>query len=217
MVKNNYIFGLQRTGTNYLSELLWRNFNSRNLNRQSEAWKHSIEPYEPEIINPYCLIFCIRKNPYLWVESLCIRNHVDWLYRQTDYPADERDVSEDYLLGEERLNIINLAKTYRDWACNWCVNGCDYPVRYIRYEDLLDDLELDYFLNSLAKPMGFKRPVDGWRLVMPGEVSQSRNFTERMKEAYELQKPQYLTRKQIDAINDTIGKDLIKSLGYRVR
>ena len=120
------IFGLQRSGTNLLSDMLTRSFSSLENNfyqinerRFDSVWKHSI--YVPTIYID-CPLFVIFKNPYKWVESICLRNHADILYRQVKYPVDEKKgFANNVLFGEKKFNLENLGKALQSF---FSVMGC---------------------------------------------------------------------------------------------
>lgn len=251
-----YIFGLQRTGTNYIEILLHRNFVTRKLNPGSRAWKHSINHPDGYQKNQPTVI--IYKNPYTWIESLCLRNTVDWLKRQRDYPADEKP-SGALLFGPKNLNVVNLAKTYAHWVDSWALNEDIIERRntiIVMYEDLLDDKKRDLILTNVmntfswtpvrnpqnAPPHQPRRPGGRphrlnapklpqqpptnqspptpnptqrrWINAHPGSISQSTDYTADRGEYYSKMMPSRLGPKHIAAINDVIGEDRMRTLGY---
>ena len=76
MIKPIYIFGIHRSGTNYLMNLLNRNFgkiHEKNTNNNYQPrWKHSVVVDELEDYP----VFVIYKNVYTWVESILKRKAV---------------------------------------------------------------------------------------------------------------------------------------------
>jgi hypothetical protein len=73
MIKPIYVFGIHRSGTNYLMNLLNRNFgkiHEKNTNNNYQPrWKHSVVVDELEDYP----VFVIYKNVYTWVESILKR------------------------------------------------------------------------------------------------------------------------------------------------
>ena len=78
MIKPIYIFGIHRSGTNYLMSLLNSNFgkiHEKNINNNYQPlWKHSV--VVDSNIGDYPT-FVIYKNPYTWVESIIKRKQDD--------------------------------------------------------------------------------------------------------------------------------------------
>ena len=69
-----FVNGIQRSGTNYVRQLLQANTDHEVHERVSQYWKHDAF----NGTNPECdSIVCVIKNPYTWVESICFRNCVD--------------------------------------------------------------------------------------------------------------------------------------------
>lgn len=205
-----HLFGLQRSGTNYLEQLIKSNFHAtrkdpRN-NEWRNYWKHSIDiPNGFSKDKPTLIIY---KNPYTWVESICLRRNVDWTRSQKTYPAKEGP--EELRLGKESLNVENIAKTYKHFCNTWIWNkpqASKYIV--IRYEDLLIENTREEILSEIQ----FPRKSDQWINPQRGKVSLSRDYDEQREQYYLSMKPTQLSNKHIDAINGVLQDDIIK-LGY---
>jgi hypothetical protein len=215
MGSNYYIFGIQRSGTNYLQQLITANFKTpRMANRQGACWKHSIDV--PAKWDRQMPTFLMYKNPYLWVESMCLRNRVDWLKTQKKYPAD--DLHHVDLLNINGMNIVNLAKTWahfhKTWLDDSVLNSSDHLV--IKYESLLQDDSRNKVLNTICNVTQWKQSGPSWVNVADGKVSQSPKFDADSKEYYFNQKPKVLDKIQCGAITQTIGPHLIRSMGYKL-
>ena len=211
-----FMFGIQRSGTNYLQQLLHENFQSVKLmNRQGTCWKHSLEV--PKGWDYGRFTFVIYKNPYTWVESMTLRNRVDWLKTQNRYPAD--DLHKIDVLNVEGMNIVNLAYTWRDFHTTWLRSDVLNPRTHlvIQYENLLDDQKRAKTLNTIRHltKWDMKHP-NAWVDVPIGKVSQSFNFNKKSKEYYQKQMPQTLTKIQTGAITHAIGPNLIREMGYEI-
>jgi len=210
-----YMWGIQRSGTNFLEQLLKTNYQAHKRNAAKSAWKHSIDDpidgWSRSLPN-----FVIHKNPYTWVESIATRNTVDWLKTQTTYPATD-DIDSELQLGDKKLNIVNLAKTYKHFYDNWLDRTDLKLYMVIRYEDLLIDDKRYKILLDIPMRMSFPKPQrDKFMIPKIGGVSQSKDYTEEREEYYKSGRPSVLTQKQIEAVTETVGVELITKMGYEV-
>lgn len=208
MHKKYFVFGMQRSGTNFLEVLMRKNFGATKLNVQNGSWKHSIE-VPPKYSNEFPT-FVIYKNPYTWVESICMRNTVDWLKTQKTYPANEID-DKRYTLGDPPLNIVNLIKTYKHFHDTWL----DKADIIIRYEDLLLEEKRNRILSHIER-LGFDKSVENWQVPRKGGVSQSRDYNDEREQYYLSGKPNHLDNLQIAKINYILGKEQISNMGYEI-
>lgn len=211
-----YMFGIQRSGTNYLQQLISANFNAtKMMNNQRTCWKHSLDV--PKGWDYGAFTFVIHKNPYLWVESMALRNTVDWLKTQKRYPADDLHHIKHLNLNE--MNIINLAKTWRDFHTTWLKSDNLNPRVHIviKYENLLDDEKRAMTLNTIRHLTKWDMKHKGeWVNVKNGKVSQSPNFNDASKTYYQKQQPKELGKMQTGAITHAIGEQMIRDMGYEI-
>ena len=216
------IFGLQRSGSNVLSEILKRscssiknNFFQINDRRFDVIWKHSI--YVPTI-NIDCPTFVIFKNPYKWVESICLRNHRDILSRQVKYPIDEREgLSNNYLFGKNKFNLQNLGKLYNHFFESWIINKSENIKQkiIIKYEDLLDKEKRDSFMKEISKKLNinFNMNVDPISLI--GQVYQSENFSEKNLKYYKEEENLSLSEENLSIFNSNLNNLIFDMLEYK--
>lgn len=211
-------FGLQRSGTNFLEQILNQNFSGRRQNRNNASWKHFIDP--PAGWSAQFPTFLIYKNPYTWVESICFRNTVDWIKTQRKYPAQQGP--DELKLGPKSINVDALARTYRHWHDKW-LNDPDKPellnqnVFVIKYEDLLNESKRNDILNRIqAKFNPHRNNPNAWNIPTYGKVSQSSDYSRERENYYKEAKPEKLEQKHIDCINELVGVDLIQKLGYEI-
>lgn len=205
-----YMWGLQRSGTNFLEQIVMKNLRGQRCNRQHNCWKHSVD--RPKDFDGSVISIMIYKNPYTWVESLCFRNSVDWVKRQTKYPVLAGKNGDPLRAGPRQLNVASLAKTYRDWHITW--TQTDIPNRQIVvYEDLIDSTKRQEVLNKLATT--FKRTPNKWIIPERGKVSQSKDYNEQREKYYTSMVPKKLTKMQIDAITDIVTPKLLEKIGYK--
>lgn len=192
------LFGLQRSGTNYLQQLLEQNFRVQGLNTHKDVWKHNVTI--PQKYNASYPSILIVKHPYTWVESLCERNPVDWLKRQKKFPAslDEKGMT----FGKNRFNVRQLAKTYAYFFSTW-FSEVDF---IIRYEDLLFKDRREKILSQLQEKYNWKRKESYW--VNPGRIYQSGDYNMGREKYYKAMKPMNLNEFQIKAINDELENEM---------
>lgn len=212
MPKKYYLFGLQRSGTNFLRFMLHKNLDVKNLNRNAiyhrVNWKHSVNI--PREYRPGFPTLVIYKNPYLWIESLCLRNNGRWNQTQNKYPATKPNKNPD--LNLKGMNVENLIKTYRDFHVNWF----GVQPTTVMYEKLIDDNYKKYFLEKISDKYDFNRMHRNWVYPSYGEIGQSNDYN-RERELYYIRGiPEELTRAHIDIINSTIGEDMFDKLGYKM-
>jgi len=208
-----YTQGLQRSGTNYLQTLVEKNFKDVRLNRDfpSEFWKHAIDMPESQYICPTTFLFVVHKNPYTWIESL-FKIDIGWKQKQTTYDASVGP--EEHMI--DGWNIVSLAKTYKHFHNTW-IWKLDKRFHHrsldVRYEDLLVTDDRNMILSEIQKRFG---PEKRGRWINPSIVPMSGSFTNKMQDYYLKGIPEKLSDFHIDLINETIGEDKIRSLGYEV-
>lgn len=207
-----YLWGLQRSGTNYLKDLIEQNLSVKCLNRHDWCWKHSIDQpkeFDPKLGKSIVII----KNPYTWVESIAFRKSVDWVKTQKTYPANGF-VYYDNALGPQRLDVGALAKTYAHFVNTWIVNNPDTYV--IRYEHLLETRHRVMHLEKIEKFLNTEKKNPLWINPSVGSTSQSLDMNYQRVMYYLDQKPRQLTINQTQIINKTIGRKVFNKLGYTI-
>lgn len=173
-----FINGLQRSGTNFA-----HNVYKDSVQYCYPYWKHDpklegIDPNSPKV-------FCIIKNPYTWIESICFRNPVDiveW------FPSHQLHDPKDHL-GPHQINLKRLCTVYRLFYTSWLNYS---KTKLIHYEDLLKKHQ------SITDV-----PYTNWN---PDRINSYLN--------YEIH---HLNRTHLDTINNTLGIDFIKRIGYPVK
>ena len=206
------IFGLQRSGTNFLEQLLCTN--SHDISVQINQ-KHSLNV--PADFDDSINTFVVYKNPYTWIESICFRNKVDWIKKSSAenstmlhlYPALEH-IDNKYKIGTHKINLVNLCKAYNHFHRNW-KNVEATCIRFIKYEDLLSDNKVEV-IQSLLQFVD--ADVSDVKIPGPGKVSQSKRYTVTDEEYYKKSKPKYLTDEQIAKANEFLKDDIFEFLGY---
>ena len=216
------IFGLQRSGTNLLSNMLTRSFSSLKNNfyqinerRFDPIWKHSI--YVPTIYVD-CPLFVIFKNPYKWVESICLRNYADILSRQAKYPIDEREgFANNVLFGKNKFNLENLGKLYSHFFESWIVNQNKNIKQKIivNYEDLLDKEKREVFYDTVSKKFDINLNILTDPISLAGQVYQSENYSKKDFDNYNVSSKLQLNKENLIALNSNLNDLIFDTLGYK--
>lgn len=155
------VYGLPRSGTNYVQQLLERNFRLRSLGSEGGgAWKHG--PVSTSSIVPAVVV---TKHPYTWLRSLrrweiahgrCAEatSMLEFLDRPVTLPKLSA------AWGAERPAAIwNAAVRHWDERCDAAPN-----VAVVGYEAVVDDLvgSLGYVQDALGlTPRGVFRDIEG--------------------------------------------------------
>ena len=207
-----YIAGLQRSGTNYLSSLMTENFDQVShypAGYNIPSWKHHVEPhpeleqYLKEKEKPPKIWFFIYKNPYMWIESLCERNKVDYIQTQDMFgKANE----EEHKYGKNEISIVQLSKTWNHWVKSWLIDTPSFIKNkfIINYEDLLNDAYRENLLQQVQNIGKLTRKdLNKWINISFGEVRQSPRFSLGWMTYYQ-EKKHKLPSNILDIINQHI-------------
>jgi hypothetical protein len=201
-----YIWGLQRSGTNYLNTLVKQNFSIKGFEQRDHCWKHSINI--PEGFDPKNISLVIHKNPYTWVESLLYRRLVDFPRSQRTYPIYNGPG-----LRIEGYNITNMAKTYLHFYNTWAFNPIQNKY-VVRYEDLLEQEKREQILEDIGNRFNLKRSRSEWFNPAPGRVILSSDYTSDRNKYYVSGQPEKLSNRAISEINHVLGEDIFKKFRY---
>lgn len=175
-----FIVGIQRSGTNFAR------FNCfpGSVDVCDDYHKHCIKNEDVSCEK----VFCIVKNPYMWIESICFRNCVDIITYFPDYHLyDEKNY-----LGPFKINLVRLLHLYKDFYTSWI----NYEkTRIIQYEKLL--VENSSKINHL--------------------VPESTNWNKRRIKNYLNYNTTLLSDDNIKTITNVLGHDFITKIGYPVK
>ncbi len=144
------VVGLQRSGTNFLTEILRNGQKKRRVLETGNniyAWKHAL-PHESKLTSVRCAtvqeavskerglnIALLSKHPLWWLSSIMNRN-----------PADLRK-HRPYIYNENGdIDAVKAISFYIDFYRAWLTSFPAEKVFHFRYEDLLKDLKAE-FLN----------------------------------------------------------------------
>jgi len=207
-----FVYGLQRSGTNFLQRYI---SNNTTLTHKKTEWKHIKEAENLGAVDR--LNIYIYKSPYKWVESIA-RNHEDFPKRWgPEYPikstGDGIVTIESTHRGREKdkkhFNVEALVQCYNDHLHEWFSIDQDNVI-FVQYEELIKDPQ--EWLADLGRKCEFT--VKSTKV--PDKVPQSHKFTEENKQYYtNPEKLEYLTREQIDVINATIDPQILNFIKYK--
>lgn len=227
------VFGLQRSGTNFLEGCIRNNFidvKVCNTFRQNGIWKHvyNIENNSEnaketgkrgsqkhfDMIGKEISGVHIHKHPYSWIESI-LRKKVD-IEKTYSFVTDKKN-AEAFMI-RNNLNIRNLAELHRNHSSYW-MNVCDNSNKNmfrLRYEDLISSPEdtKDY-IRKIAEHFNVNLKNEK-NLHIPEKVGQSDKFTDQKREMYKNFKLQYLNWKQIEIINEILDENVVSRQGYEL-
>lgn len=195
-----YIFGLQRSGTTFLENLITLNFDVSVANTEG-SWKHTLKV--PEKLEKH-KSFCIFKHPYTWLESIIFRDPADLLVTAQQYDL----TNSGYMIGHDSVNLHELCRLYNDYISEWL----KAPAELVRYEDLLDEQKLQQFLSSLP----FNRKTSVWQIPEPGSLFMSEGFSKSSYSYYLEGLPKRFNQTELSIINNIINKNELRKLGYKI-
>jgi hypothetical protein len=192
-----FVNGLQRTGTNYIRQLLQLNTNFDICDWENLYWKHHLY----KNIAPNCdQVVCVIKNPYTWIESICFRNCVDI---KEMYPQIVNCY--DYI-GNFEINLIEACKLYKEFYSSWL----NFGVTLVHYEDMLDqDIICSFLKNNYNISLN--------NVEIPKHVKFSDFFNQNQIPLYKSYAISKLTSNNISVINDILTIDFINKVSYPIK
>lgn len=218
------VFGLQRSGTNYVETYLEYNFPNSDIAQGYEhnrLWKHtySIEkdikeyratynkqlmPYEYWInrlrrLNP----ILVHKHPFMWVESIF---KIDIKYG----PGSLGMKLHPHYSGN---NVESLAKIYKAHADWWRNQRRHHQKIYkIQYEDLLVEGNTSKHMEQIARFFGDEESYVKSDIHIP-RIRLSRNFKPEDIDRY-INYETKLSKRYQGIILNIVGEETFKDYGY---
>lgn len=214
-MKKFYVFGIQRTCTNFAKAIIEQNFHCKygNLNDYGHwSWKHSpdAERSTANLTEDSPLIFCY-KTPYMWLESI-IRKDVDFINRHGCAKFGD-DIDPDLLITNKlyKWSIRKAIEVWTEFHINW--------MKYIHRSGFVimnqkkmchqpDAISTMVHIQSKGKLI---KKMPHWNLIEENvdyKVAMTDNFKQR-KMDYLADKTTYLTPKQKDYIDTKVPKEVI--------
>jgi len=198
--------GIQRSGTNYLAEMLRMNasiFSTYTDDNNLVFWKHAL-PHEtqkfrcnPKFSSPvaaikelglHCVI--LYKEPVNWLDSIVNRFPADFFTSRPAFVKDERD-------------FVGMMKFYAIYLNSWRDESIKDEGRYItlmKYEKLVSD------------PVSALREIPGLdginELQTPLDLAYSRGFTKRSTSSEDVAKSNALPQEAIVEIDKMLSSRL---------
>lgn len=211
-MKNYYVFGLHRSGTNFLTTLISKNYKntiykSSNANFNDD-WKHSFKGF---LINDDSLKIVIYKNINTWVESVLIRRPYDGHHiikalekQDNDKYRTLQSMESKYFFIDGKISLSHIVETYVHFYENYLKN--DDNVIFVKYEDLLYEESLERVMKELGKKFEIERDD----FITPNKVALSPNFNQGIKKYYKEGKTMFLPEECLTIIKNIVGDRLNK-------
>lgn len=222
------VFGLQRSGTNFLQQLITRNIRNTKIANTWRAgdgiWKHAFgienkptdagpigmkgDPEKAKMIGGRIHSIYIHKHPYSWIESITTKK-VD-IKKTYPFVTNELDQKANVLNG---LNILHLAQLYHDHTRYWLDKVETRKVYHVKYEDLIFSPEkTKEIVTDIAQ--FFNRKLKETNIIIPDKVGQSDTFNEEKRKRYRNYQITSLSYEQIHQINLILDRDAMAKQGY---
>lgn len=205
------VYGLLRTGTNYMTRLLELNFDVFCLASTEEGWKHGACEYNEQ----FYYVFLV-KNPYSWIVSF---REWEQIHGRTDASSLTEFISS--AVTQQQLNdawkLENPVTAWSESLRSWSQYQGRSNVIFVRYEDLLDsfDNQLKQIGNAFGfKPLGerfrnLETRADNWSTPKPRRKL-SPDFY-RNKEYLKL-----FTKNDLEIMSKFLNQEMVESFGYNV-
>lgn len=196
MMSKFYTFGLQRTGTTFVGEIIKNSYGLDYANSDN-TWKHMLYP----LIEFDYPVITVIKNPYTWVESIAWREPAD-LPKTSPSITDAGDYVIDNSYGECPINVEVLISLYKSWWNQWMNVGTQ-----VKYEDMI--------VNPFHQLIDVFGHTDFPYVPEPGSLFMSEGYSNDHDQYYIDQKPQKLEPNFIEMINETLGDSFFTITGYK--
>lgn len=207
----NYLFGLPRSGTNFITTLIFSKlkitFKNPNINGH-DLWKHSFNGLNN--INEYDKIIFIYKNVYTWIESILVRYPSMGVFIQNTLKEQNLQLSEelimeesDFLFCDYRVSLESMVNIYK-----YCINQFkEYEKNHnniliIKYEDLLIPEKQIHILKQLS--IFFESDITNYDFFKQDRVPVSKKINKDTLEYYINEKPIFLPENMVNKINEII-------------
>ncbi len=200
-----YVFGLQRTATNYVHSLLWKNFGAfaqQPSSSEETLWKHTRSPNDAmREICSFSLIALVGKDPVMWADSLA-RKPMD-AHKIFEGGDDEPNIS----LYSKKVPLAQVVEVWNDYNRAWSewVRKLD-NIEPIKHEALIIDERREAWLDMIASKYNLDF-LDTDKFDNK-ETPLSRKFTDAVKSAYLNQETEIITKEQADYIRTLADMEL---------
>jgi len=227
-MKTFKVYGIQRSGTNFLTQCLLRNFEGCRVLRGAnlgpkhgtpvssidgvyEWFEKAKNKYPPERFdNPMLrkLAKDLKEGKMKITPCVMIKNPYSWHWSIEKRKLNLGHISEPEKYYPKNYNIFN--DRYREWK-DLVEHGDDIHATgiFVKYEDLIENTNL--MINKIATNFNIETVKE---FIIPTKVPHSVPFTEKRKQFY-LQDGNFgLSDEQVKWITDNVDWDLMKYYGY---
>lgn len=205
------VYGLLRTGTNYIARLIDLNFDTFCLGSVEEGWKHGPCAYDAGIK----YVFMV-KDPYSWLVSF-----MEW---ERIHGRFSGQTVTEFLAGPvthpELKNAWHCGDVVSAWnqsLAAWRANETEENVVFIRYEDVLESFE--NVLCRIGGVLGLRQRqqklmdlavrADDWETPKPRKQLSKEYY----REARYLEQ---FTEADLQTMRERLDHGLVKAYGYKV-
>lgn len=222
------VFGLQRSGTNFLEQMITDNISDLRLENHWRGshgvWKHAFnletndpnqkisglkgDPIKAKMIGEDIKAVYIHKHPYSWIESV-VRKPID--IKKTHPSVIEESTMPDIMVKE--LNLVKMAELHREHSRYWLQKVKENKVYHIKFEDMISTKEQTrQTIVNIAN--FFKKSLSNNKITIIDSARLSKPFTEEDRESYKKYQIKTLTFEQVQEINKVLDHDILKKQGY---
>lgn len=202
------VYGMHRSGTNWLSKLVKSSVGGDYLPTNERArhkdWKHTFtkDNFTSDITYLY-----IYKNPYQWIESVG-RNCEDIHGILGNLPRGNKHSIPTYNRGKSRGNtdILSLCTLYNKTLGLWLEKSKRYDIRFIYYNTLLEDIDhLTQFIDTTS-------PIEDVNMEYHVNIKMQRNIDDSIRDYYKEGLPENLSKETTAYISENINDELFDKL-----
>ena len=193
-----HVIGLQRSGTNFLSNLLQQGFGEAvtQSGDRSVFWKHSL-PTEidvSKIESTDLQLILVTKHPYHWLSSITSESRHDLFARR---------------FGSQRPTLKSLIGFYQAFHAEWLTQlSPPSRIMHFRFEDCLASSE--FAVRAVGEKIS---RVPDLPIVFPSRVPYSPRFSARARQRY-LSGKSNLDRSSRLIAKNLLDLELLEGLGY---
>lgn len=188
-----FVFGLQRTATNYVHSLLWKNFGAfaqQPSDSEEILWKHTRDPDRAvKELPTFSLTVLVGKDPVMWADSLA-RKPMD--AHNIFEGGDKEPFIQMYSKKVPLYQVVNVWNDYNAAWSRWV--SSTGVIEAVKHETLLDDSKRESWLDNISAKYDLEfKNVDKFDNK---ETPLSRKFTEAVKQAYINKVTEFITPEQ---------------------
>jgi hypothetical protein len=205
------VHGLLRTGTNYVSALLARNFPTFVFDSPGAGWKHGPIEWDE------CTRFVVTiKNPYSWIVSFKNWEGIHERMGQQTSIEDFLKAPVSHEMFASAWNARNPIDAWNKAITSWMSFQGRPNVRVTRYEDLVSDFEAEmdklttlYRRRRAAQYSNITKRADDWKTKNPRKKLETNYYIDDgfMGE---------FSEEALQVIRESIDGDIAKACGYAI-